>query len=200
MFLFNCIRVRSSVFVPCHGVRAARDFSVMSIPTCISSFLHNSSLRRICISLKFEVPVLHCNNKRNGGQRSWPRLFAFDLALLQIYLLYKNLVTKRELNRCQRNILGLIEVTWPIYIFYLKKAFSRLLQHKVTIWLCPLLKWQCREAEPLPASVYRDTLCPVIHSQELSLALMWGNVEDKHTKISLLCVIRYWAFATGSDV
>lgn len=122
MFLFNCIRV-SSVFVPCHHVRAARDFSVRFIPTCISSFLHNSSLRRICISLKFEVPGLHCSNKRNGGRRSWPCMFAFDPALLLIYLLYKNPVTKRELNGCQQNILSLIEVTWPIYIFYLKKHF-----------------------------------------------------------------------------
>lgn len=45
--LSSIAEAKSTVSVPCHPVCAARDFSVVSIPTCISFLLHNSLLKNL---------------------------------------------------------------------------------------------------------------------------------------------------------
>lgn len=45
--LSSAAEVKSAVSVPCHPVCAAKDFSVISIPTCISFLLHNSLLKNL---------------------------------------------------------------------------------------------------------------------------------------------------------
>lgn len=91
---------------------------------------------RICISLTLKVPRVCCNDERNGGRRSWMGLGFFDLARLKIYLLCKNLVTKRQLSSCQWNISD-FKSDMAHLDFYLKKRFLSCLSTKWPVCVSP---------------------------------------------------------------